>query len=190
MKRLLVLDEDTFVIKMMEDIFGKQWTILQETFKERIPERFAEDPPDLILLNCALRRTEGEPTFDLIRNVLPNTPVIVCSPSNMAKTGRDMVKRGAFWNLTTPLNTSDLENVLKIAFQLDEYRQQAMATHRDFSQLEQGIARLSIPTHGTPIHSFSFELDDMTQRIIDLLADILQVERVSLMLLDPATNEL
>lgn len=190
MKRLLVVDDDPFVIKMMEDLFRQDWKILGETVKERIKQNYSSNPPNVILLNVALRRTDGEPTFDAIREALPATPVIVYSPANMAKLGRDLVKRGAFWNLVTPLNTMDLEHVMNMALRIEEHQQLAKNTNREFASLEEGIARLSLPLHGSLPERFTFEQDELTQGIVELLADALEVERVSLMLLDQDAGEL
>lgn len=190
MKRLLVVDDDPYAIKMMEDLFRNEWKILSETVKERISEKYANDPPNLVLLNVALRRTDGEPTFDAIRKAMPATPVIVYCPSNMIKVGRELVRKGAFWNLVTPLNTNDLEHAMKIALDVEQHREAAQSTHRDFVNLEEGIARLSLPMQDGMPEVFTFEEDGLTQGIIELLADALQVERVSLMLLDHKTGEL
>lgn len=189
-KRLLLVDDDPFTIKMLEDLFRHDWKISNETVKERITERYAQDPPSLILLNAALRRTDGEPTFDAIHQTMPTTPIIVYSPANMVKVGRELVKKGAFWNLIAPINTNDLEHAMQIALEVEKHREVAQSTRRDFVNLEEGIARISLPMQSSLPEEFTFEQDELTQGIIDLLADALQVERVSLMLLDHKTGEL
>jgi GAF domain-containing protein len=190
MKKLLLVDDDPFSLKMLEDMFRKDWRIINETTVERILEQCKNDPPALILLNGTLRRTAGESTFLAIREQVPDIPVIAYTPANMVKLGREMVKRGAFWNLTTPLNTLDLEHIMDIAMQMRDYRQRVLDTRRDFEQLEEGIARMSVPLQeNLPAH-FTFDQDELLQNIVDLLADVLQVETVSLMLLDQRTGEL
>lgn len=189
-KSLLLVDDDPYTIKMMEDLFRKDWKLINESVKERITERYSQSPPTLILLNAALRRTEGETTFDAIHKAMPITPIIVYCPANMVKLGREMVRKGAFWNLVAPINTNDLEHAIKIAMEVEKHRELAQSTRRDFVHLEEGIARLSMPLQTSVPDEFTFEQDELTQGIIDLLADALQVERVSLMLLDHKTGEL
>ncbi len=63
MKKLLLVDDDPFSLKLLEDLFRKDWRIINETTIERILDQCAKDPPALILLNGTLRRTAGEATF-------------------------------------------------------------------------------------------------------------------------------
>ncbi|HSE42396.1 MAG TPA: GAF domain-containing protein [Acidobacteriota bacterium] len=190
MKKLLLVDDDPFSLKLLEDLFKKDWRIINETTIERILDQCKKDPPSLILLNGSLRRTAGESTFIAVREAVPEIPVVVYTPSNMVKLGREMVKRGAFWNLTTPLNTTDLEHIMDIAIQIQDYRQRVVDSRRDFEQLEEGIARISVPLQDNLPAHFTFDQDELLQSIVDLLADVLQVETVSLMLLDSRTGEL
>ena len=83
MKKLLLVDDDPFSLKMLEDMFRKDWRITNETTVERILEQCKNDPPALILLNGTLRRTAGESTFLAIREQVPDIPVIAYTPANM-----------------------------------------------------------------------------------------------------------
>lgn len=190
MKTLLLVDDDAFAPKMLEDMFRKEWKIVTETVIERIREIVSNQRPDLILLNVGLRRNEGEAMFDELQNWKLDVPIIVYSPSSLARTGRQLVKRGAFWHLTMPLNTDDLERILQIASMQEEFRATTQAIQRDFAQLDEGIAKMSKSLQNAIPEHFTFERDDLIQGIIDLLGDLLQVEKVSLMLLERQSGEL
>lgn len=189
-KSVLVVDNDPFTLKLLNDLFGHQWRIRIETLVEDVTESIKNDPPSLFLLNVTLGHSDTDLIFETIHESLPETPIIVFTPVKQIKTGRDFVKRGAFWNLTTPLNVLDLEQVMNIAMTLEQYRQKALETQRDFQNLEEGIARISLPFEESLPKNFTFEQDEMIQGLIDLLTDILQVEIVSLMLMEPDTGEL
>lgn len=189
-KSVLVVDNDPFTLKLLNDLFGHQWKIRNETLIENIKESIQNDPPSLILFNIIPGHSETEEMFEMIHECLPETPIIVYTPVKSLKTGRSYVKKGAFWNLTTPLNVLDLEQVMNIAMTLEQYRQKTLETQRDFQQLEEGIARISLPFEESLPKNFTFEQDEMIQALIDLLTDILQVEIVSLMLMEQDTGEL
>lgn len=190
MKTLLLIDDDPFAQRVMEDLFKKEWQIINETVIERVLERVRAEPPTLILLNLGLRRTEGESAFRIIREHAPDVPIVVISPPNLARAGRALVKSGAFWQLTTPLNTDDLERIIQILLVQEQYRSSAMEAKRDFTQLDEGMGRISSSLLANLPDYFTFDRDDLIQNIIDLLGDLLQVEKVSLMLLDRQRGEL
>lgn len=190
MRTMLLIDDDPFAPRMLEELFKKEWQITNETVMERVLEFIRASPPDLILLNLGLRRTEGESAFNIIRQHAPDVPVILLSPTNLARTGRSLLKNGAFWQLTMPLNTDDLERITQIVMMQEQFRNSAREVHRDFAQLDDGIARISASLQANLPEYFTFESDDLIQGIIDVLGDLLQVEKVSLMLLDRQRGEL
>jgi GAF domain-containing protein len=89
-----------------------------------------------------------------------------------------------------PLNTDDLERIVQIATAIEEHRKSAFATQQDFASLDAGITRISLPLQKNLADNFTFEQDELIQGIIDLLGDLLQVEKVSLMLIDHNKREL
>lgn len=188
--KLLLVDDEPFSLKMFRDLFGQQWKVFHETTPPQILERIEQESPNLILLNLIIRRTDGEPIFHAIQSKYPKIPIVVYAPTGQARLARSLVKQGAFWYLTMPLNTDDLEHVMNIALRMQENQRTVVDTRRDFEQLESGIARLFAPLKGTLAKSFSFESNELVQGIIELLGDILQVERVSLMLVDHDREEL
>ncbi len=79
---------------------------------------------------------------------------------------------------------------MDIVKKIEEYQEQAIASRNDFIQLEEGIARMFTPLQDKFPETFTFEQDDLIQGILELLADTLQVDKTSLMLLNPETGEL
>jgi GAF domain-containing protein len=183
-KTLFLIDNDPFTFKMLDDLYRHQWKIVNETLLEQVLEQIKNYYPTLILFNANLGHSDMDELFDTLHQQFPEIPMIVYTPVNKLKVGRDLVKRGAFWHLTTPLNILDVEQVMKMAVTLEQYRQSTLEIQTDFQQLEAGIARISLPFEESLPKNFTFEQDDVIQGIIDLLADILEVEIVSLMLLN------
>jgi GAF domain-containing protein len=175
---------------MLEDMFRNEWKIINETTIEQITKRLSSETFHLILLNASLRRTDGETTFDAIHQHSPHLPIVTYTNASQVRLGRALLKKGAFWNMTMPLNTDDLSHIMSIVQRIEEYQEQALATHQDFIQLEEGIARMFVPLENKFPQTFTFEQDELIQRILELLADILQVEKTSLMLLNPESGEL
>jgi GAF domain-containing protein len=89
-----------------------------------------------------------------------------------------------------PLNIDDLAHVVRMATVLQKNEETAQQARHDFDQLEQGIAKMFHPLVESFPLNFTFEQDDLIQGIIDLLADILGVEKASLMLLNAKTGEM
>lgn len=190
MRKLLLVDDDPFSQKMLEDMFRNEWKIINETTIELITKRLTLESISLILLNASLRRTEGEAMFDAIYAHSPQIPIVTYTNASHMRLGRTLQKKGAFWNMTMPLNTDDLSHIMQLARKIEEYQQQAMSTHNDFSQLEEGIARMVLPMEDKFPAKFTFEQDNLIQAVVELLADILQVDKTSLMLLNPDNGEL
>lgn len=190
MKKLLLIDDDPFSQKMLEDMFRNEWKIVNETTPEEIHKLINASDFKLVLLNASIRKNDGEVVFRAIHSQVPDLPIVVYTNASQVKLGRSLLKQGAFWNLTMPLNTDDLAHIMKLAASMDELQNNALTTQRDFTQLEEGIARMFTPLKGKFPEEFTFEQDDLIQGIVDLLADILQVEKASLMLLNRSTGEL
>ncbi len=190
LRNLLLVDDDAFSFKMLEDLLRNEWKIISETTVEQIFKRMDQQLPNLVLLNGSLRRTDGESTFDAIYKRYPSVPIVVFTNMAQARMGRSLVKRGAFWHLLMPLNTDDLQHVMKMALAIEDQQKSAVDARKDFEHLEEGIARLFSPLKDSFPKTITFEEDDLLQGILDLLGDILQVEKVSLMLIDHETKEL
>jgi GAF domain-containing protein/FixJ family two-component response regulator len=190
MRKLLLVDDDPFSQKMLIDIFRNEWKIVNETTVEQITKRLEEDTYNMILLNASLRRTDGEAMFDAIYGHSPHIPIVTYTSASQAKIGRALMRKGAFWNMTMPLNTDDLGHVMDIVRKLEEFQEQALASRNDFTQLEEGIARMFAPLSDKFPDKFTFDQDGLIQSILELLADILQVDKTSLMLLNPENSEL
>ena len=190
MRKLLLVDDDPFSQRMLEDMFRGEWKIVNETTIDQITKRIASENFNLVLLNASLRRTDGEATFQAMHDLSPELPIVTYTSQNQVRLGRLLLKKGAFWNLTMPLNTDDLAHVMSIVRRMEEYQEQTLATRNDFSQLEEGIARMFSSLNESFPEKFTFEEDALIQGILELLADILQVDKTSLMLVNPETGEL
>ena len=190
MKRILLVDDDSFSQKMLEDMFRQEWKIVSESVLEHILKRMDNESFNAIVLNASLRKTDMEGAYDSIKQHSPDIPVIVYTNINQIRLGRSLVKKGAFWNLTMPLNTDDLAHLLNLALQFEELQEKAFGGGKDFNQLEDGIARMFSSLQDKFPEKFTFEQDELLEGIVHLLADILQVEKASLMLLNPDTGEL
>jgi GAF domain-containing protein len=190
MRKLLLVDDDAYSQKMLEDIFRNEWKIINETTLETISKRLSTEPFNLILLNASIRRTDGEMMFDAMHAQVPEIPIVTYTNIANIRLGRALLKKGAFWNMTMPLNTEDLTHVMRIARKIEEYQEHALASRNDFTQLEESIARMFAALNDKFPEKFTFEEDGLIQGILELLADILQVDKTSLMLLNPETGEL
>lgn len=76
MRKLLLVDDDPFSQRMLEDMFRNEWKIINETTIEQITKRLGSETFHLILLNASLRRTDGETTFDAIHQHSPHLPIV------------------------------------------------------------------------------------------------------------------
>jgi putative methionine-R-sulfoxide reductase with GAF domain/CheY-like chemotaxis protein len=190
MKKLLLIDDDPFSKKLLEELFRNEWKVISETLPDAVTQRIEEDVPRVVLLNASDKRVESQSLFDVIHKTHPSLPIIVYTNLSGLRVGRSMLKKGAFWHLSMPLNTDELTHVIQMALSFQQHRESALATRRDFDSLEKGIARMFQPLKGSFPKLFTFDQDGLLQGIVDLLADILQVDKVSLMLLNPDTGEM
>ena len=122
MRKLLLVDDDSYSQKMLEDIFRNEWKIINETTMDTIEKRLTTETFNLILLNASLRRTDGEVMFDAIHTRLPDVPIVTYTNIAQVRIGRALLKKGAFWNMTMPLNTEDLSHIMRIVRKIETIR--------------------------------------------------------------------
>ncbi len=76
MRKMMLVDDDPFSQRMLEDMFRNEWKIINETTIEQITKRLTLESFNLILLNASLRRTDGEMMFDAMHSHSPNVPIV------------------------------------------------------------------------------------------------------------------
>ena len=70
---------------------------------------------DVILLDISLPDASGTSTFDRLRQMRPDVPIIMLTATAEAELARDTLKRGAFDYVLKPFNLDHLVRVVKAA---------------------------------------------------------------------------
>ncbi len=186
--RVLIVDDESFFLEAIDEILG------EAGFQTRLAEDGASalsaaDDPDIgaVVLDVRLPDLDGIQVLARIREMRPELPVIMLSASTDQEIVLEALRLGANDYLAKPLHDEEL--VLAVGRALEGYEVSAGRT-----RLRARIDRLVI---GMERLSQLVRLADPDDRagilrdgIVEAAADVLQVSRASLMLLDPDGQEL
>lgn len=71
--------------------------------------------PDVVLLDITLPDASGTTTFDRLRVVLPDVPIIMVTGNADERLARETLRRGAFDYVMKPFNVDHLTRVIEAA---------------------------------------------------------------------------
>ena len=113
---ILVIEDDAPLMQALAETVGQLGydATLADTAADAVT--LAEvAPPDAILLDVGVPDVPGTPTFDRLRSLRPDVPIIMVTKGTNEAVAQATLKRGAFDYVTTPFNVPHLSEVLRAA---------------------------------------------------------------------------
>jgi len=119
MKTILVVDDDRSIRRsLLLHLKRREFRVVTaETAREGL-EHLGPDGPDLVLLDLRLPGEDGFWFLDRVRDVRPDTPVVVITAYDDMSTAVEAMRRGAFDHLGKPLDLVHLDSVIRRALDL------------------------------------------------------------------------
>ncbi|MEK6725244.1 MAG: GAF domain-containing protein [Deltaproteobacteria bacterium] len=144
----------------------------------------------MILLDIIMPDMDGLATLERIKELDPDIPVIMMTAHTDEELVLRALKNGAFDYLAKPLYTEELLLSTKRAF--DHYRlvMQNDTKLKQLKNLEIGAQRLLELAKGSIRMEAVMGNNKLLQATIDLIASVLEAEKVSMMLVDEEKKEL
>jgi DNA-binding NtrC family response regulator len=108
MKTILVIDDEISVRESLKVLLKKDYALLFASDGPEGLQRFQESAPDLVLLDLMLPQMNGINVLKKMREIHPETPVIMLTGTRTIKTAVEAIKAGANDYLTKPFDLDEL----------------------------------------------------------------------------------
>jgi CheY-like chemotaxis protein len=117
MKRLLVVDDDPDILRLLKAILeAYQFAVELASNGQEALERVRAMVPDGIFLDLRMPVMDGYEAFDILRREHPGVPIIIITASNTGDVSRRMRAQGAQGCLVKPFDPQVLRTTLREAF--------------------------------------------------------------------------
>ena len=141
MLRVLVVDDETGVRESLRVLLRDDFDVVTADGVDEALARIEEQPPDLILLDLAMRARSGFDLLAELEDLEPAPPVIVLSATHNVDTAVEAMKSGAADYVTKPFDTSELR--IKIQRLLEHH-----ALEREVVKLRADVEALGRDANG------------------------------------------
>ncbi len=163
------LENAGFAVRVAENAEQALQVLMQETIRA-------------IILDAVMPDLDGVGFLARLRTIFPHIPVVVVSGRGSPRTEMEAKRLGAAECLRKPLNVDELVRIISGAI-LQARAAQPRGTHLpQLARLQQNALELSNMIRWDTLGEFLRDNATLFQRVIDLIADVLEVEIVSLML--------
>lgn len=115
-KLIFIVDDEDSIQKMLLHWLKNQWEYNCKTFKNGMDAvNSLSDNPDLILLDIMLPDINGNEVLSIVKQKVPNLPVIMLSAQGSVEVAMESIRHGAFDYFPKPIDKSRLEPAIRNA---------------------------------------------------------------------------
>jgi DNA-binding response OmpR family regulator len=191
MDTILVVDDERLFLTLVRDELAKAgYTVLTAENAEEALEALAKQPVQVVIMDVVMPGADGMELLPRVRKDHPQVPVIVVSGRASFLTGVHAMRLGAIDFLRKPLNFEELGRTVETAIAQRKTAGGPPARLASLERLQQAAVALSDMIQWDTLGSFLKDNNAFFQRVIELLAEVVGVEIVSLMLLHEADGTL
>jgi len=121
--KILIVDDNVSITKMFSKMLsmGEDYEIEVANNGYQAMDKMLSFHPEVVILDLAMPGMSGEETLAKIKEINPNTKVIIASAHADKKTIDFCLKNGASGYITKPCSSDDLFNSIKKVFTSDKY---------------------------------------------------------------------
>ena len=194
--RILIADDNESLCQVLEELLNEEG--YDVTIAHRGDDALVElqrQPHHLALLDIRMPGLNGMEVLQEIKTTFPKTDVIIITSHASVDSVVEAIRLGAQDYMIKPFDDLDIvshvvrRSITKRRLQ-DENEKLYGELKANNIKLEESVKRLSsLNNTSKALHSF-LELDDLLKSFVEIVANELEADRVSLMLLDKETNEL
>jgi ActR/RegA family two-component response regulator len=191
MDAILVVDDDRLFLTLVREELGKAgFAVLTAENAEEALQALKTQPVKAAIIDVVMPGTEGLELLPLVRKDYPNVPVVVVSGRASFLTGVQAMRLGAVDFLRKPLNFDELLSTVHSALKQGRAEMPSPMRLASLARLQQGAVLLANLIRWDMLGAFLKDSGDFFRRVIDVLADVLGVEIVSLMLVQEGDGTL
>jgi FixJ family two-component response regulator len=183
MDTVLVIDDDKVFLALVQAELGRMgFDVRVAENASQAKEALASHSVQAVIMDVVMPGIEGMELLPQFRKEYPRLPVIVVSGRASFLTGVQAMRQGAVDFLRKPLNFEELGRALNAAIEHSRQGEGAPARLAQLARLEESALELANMIRWDTLGEFLKDAGSLYQRVIDLVASILEVEIVSLML--------
>ena len=182
MDTILVVDDDRLFLTLVRDELEKAGfgVAAAETVAEA-KEILRKQPVHLVIMDVVMPETDGLELLPHFKREHPEVPVIVVSGRASYLTGVQAMRQGAVDFLRKPLNFEELIHSVTTALQQSREVVPGPSRLAQIARLQTSSLELANMIRWDTLGEFLKDNAVLFQRVIDLVASVLEVEIVSLM---------
>ncbi|HWP57277.1 MAG TPA: sigma-54 dependent transcriptional regulator [Candidatus Acidoferrales bacterium] len=105
---LLIVDDETGVRESLRMVFGRDFRVQEAKSSEEAVQKVREEPPEIVLLDIMMPGGDGLKVLKQIKEISPETQVIMLTALNTARTAFLAKEAGAFDYVTKPFDVDEL----------------------------------------------------------------------------------
>jgi CheY-like chemotaxis protein len=191
MESILVVDDDRLFLTLVRDELEKAGFSVKVAENPRQAQQvLAEGAVDAVIMDVVMPEMDGMELLPRLRAEHPGTPVIVVSGRASFLTGVQAMRLGAVDFLRKPLNFEELARTVTAAIQRCRETPEGRGRLDQVTRLQDSALELANMIRWDALGEFLKDGASLFQRVIDLIAVVLDVEIVSLMLVQRAEGVL
>jgi CheY-like chemotaxis protein len=188
---VLVVDDERLFRTLVTDHLTKGgYRVVAAASGEEALKSLAAEPFHAVLLDLVLPGVDGMEILRQIKRDRPELPVIMVTGHRTLQRALSAVKDGAYDMVSKPVNLEELTRIVGRAVLLARASQATQRHQTQVEKLQASALTLTNLIRWDVLGEFLQDNQVLFQRVIDFIADVLEVEIVSLMLVDEATQTL
>jgi DNA-binding response OmpR family regulator len=187
---LVVEDEQLFLAQVRNALEQASFAVRAVDSPTAALQVLEREAVHAILLDAVMQEVDGLGLLSKMRTLYPDIPAVVMSGRGSPRTEQEARRLGAAEVLPKPLNVEDLVRVLKGAIGQARSQPPERAQLPQLRRLQQCALELADMMRWDQMGEFLRNNATLFQRVIELIADAIQVDIVSLMLVNEAEGTL
>lgn len=191
MAKVLVCDDEAFFRDAVSDILRREeFQVLVTDSGPKALETIATHDVGAVVLDVMMPEVDGLETLRRIKSEHPDVEVIMFTGQSDEDVILNALRAGAADYLAKPIHAEELTLSVGKALSAHEMKTENRRKLSQLKSLVSSARKLSEISEGELAYESLTENILLLQTTLDLIAEILEVERVSILLLDPSTREL
>ena len=192
MAKILVIDDELFYREIIKELLEKEGhKVFSASNAREGLDLVRQVEPDLSLVDIVLPgNMDGLAVLFKLKQIYPEMPVIMLSAYDDKKLILSALRRGAFDYLPKPIAGPELKHTVDQALERFQLIQERDAKLSRLANLEQGAGQLTQFVKGKIRIEEVANAYQLLETTLDLVSQVLECERVSVMLFEPAENKL
>ncbi len=191
MAKVLICDDEAFFREAVSEILRSEgFQVLVTDSGEKALDTIATQDVGVVVLDVVMPGMDGLETLRKIKAESPDIQVIMFTAHSDEEVILNALRLGALDYLAKPIHAEELTLSVRKALNTHELHTENRRKLSQLKTLVNSARKLSEISEGELAYESLAENIVLLQKTMDLIAEILEVQRVSIMLLDPGAQEL